>query len=75
MVKLSKEEINRFIDAFSMLVLKMQEVDNTCVLLTQDITKSELALISQVGDEQYLIMRDIANYLEIPLSTATGVVD
>ena len=70
-----KDFTNRFSEAFVNLMLKMEEVDDWCVQATKDITKQELALIGFVGDHVNLIMRDVAEFLEVPFSTATGIVD
>ena len=70
-----KDFTTRFSEAFVNLMLKMEEVDDWCVQATKDITKQELALIGFVGDHVNLIMRDVAEFLEVPFSTATGIVD
>ncbi len=60
---------------FSALLVRMEEVDDWCVRVTQDITKQDLLLIDHIGESEYLIMRDIAEYLNTPHSTATGIID
>lgn len=60
---------------FSKLLVRMEEVDDWCVQMTQDITKQDLLLIDHIGESEYLIMRDIADHLNTPHSTATGIVD
>ncbi len=57
------------------MIVKMQEVDNFCVSMTHDISKQDLVLIGYVGTLNNVIMRDVANYLDVPYSTATGIVD
>ena len=74
-VKVKKEHILRLGQAFERLILKLEEVDNFCVHLTRDISKHELALISYIGKEGETIMRQVADYCEVPLSTATWTVD
>ena len=69
------DKVNRLIDAMQKLILKMQEVENTCLTLTQDISKKELALISLIGKKKEVIMTEASDYLEVPMSTATGIVD
>lgn len=69
------DKVNRLIEAMQRLILKMQEVDNTCLTLTQDVSKKELALISFIGRQKEVIMTEASDYLEVPMSTATGVVD
>lgn len=60
---------------FSKLLVRMEEVDDWCVQITQDISKQDLLLIDHIGESEYLIMRDIAEFLNTPHSTATGIVD
>ena len=74
-MKVKKEHILRLGQAFERLILKLEEVDNFCVHLTRDISKHELALISYIGEEEETIMRQVADYCEVPLSTATWTVD
>lgn len=70
-----KDFTSRFSAAFVNLMLKMEEVDDWCVQATKDITKQELALIGFIGDHVNVIMRDVAEFLDVPFSTATGIVD
>ena len=72
---LRDDQIERFSDALSRMISMMMEVDDTCVELTQDISKSDLNLIGFIGKRGNVIMRDIADYMDIPYSTATGIVD
>lgn len=74
-MKVKKERILRLGKAFERLILKLEEVDNFCVELTRDIEKHELALISYIGVEGETIMRQVAEFCEVPLSTATWTVD
>lgn len=64
-----------FPKVFSRLLVRMEEVDDWCVQMTKDISKPDLLLIDHIGDSEYLIMRDIAEFLKTPHSTATGIVD
>jgi len=70
-----KDFTSRFSSAFVNLMLKMEEVDDWCVQATKDITKQELALIGFIGHHVNVIMRDVAEFLDVPFSTATGIVD
>ena len=71
----SKGNLIRFGNAFERLIVKMAEVDDFCVEMTQDITKQDLSLIGYIGMEWEVIMRQIAEFLDVPLSTATWIVD
>ena len=64
-----------FPKVFANLIVRMQEVDDTCVQATQDISKQDLLLVEFVGEGDQVIMRDIAEFLQAPFSTATGIVD
>ena len=70
-----KEDIDRFMNAFEKLMFKLAEVDSSCIELTKDVNKQELSLVAFVGNEEAVIMRDISNFLEVPYSTTTGIVD
>lgn len=76
-MKNRKELIDDFMEVFQMLAIQVQETDQSCVeiVAANDITKYDLALIGMIGKKGEVIMRDIADYLDIPYSTATGIVD
>lgn len=73
--ELIDEKICKFTHCLEALLMKMQEADNSCIELTKDISKREFAVLTFVGKNQDVIMRDIASYLGIPVSTTTGVID
>lgn len=70
-----KDFTSRFSSAFVNLMVKMEEVDDWCVQVTKDITKQDLTLIQFIGEHVNVIMRDVAEFLDVPFSTATGIVD
>ncbi|MEP1093694.1 MAG: MarR family transcriptional regulator [Cyclobacteriaceae bacterium] len=70
-----ENKVGRFTLALEKMLMKMQEVDNSCVELTKDISKRDFSIIVFVGKQEEVIMRDIAEYLNIPMSTCTGIVD
>lgn len=70
-----EDKISRFTAALETMMMKMQEVDNTCVELTKHISKRDFSIIVFVGKNEEVIMRDIAEFLNIPVSTTTGIVD
>lgn len=69
----TKEE--RLMHAMMNLMMRMKEVDDTCVELNEHISNRELFLIAFVGDQETAIMKEIAEHLDVPMSTATGIVD
>ncbi|MEO9483667.1 MAG: MarR family transcriptional regulator [Ekhidna sp.] len=71
----TRDFTSRFSEAFVNLMIKMEEVDDWCVQATKDITKQELLLIGFIGEHVNVIMRDVAEFLDVPFSTATGIVD
>ena len=73
-MKLS-DKVEKFTESLETLLMKMQEADNTCMELTKDLSKREFAVLTFVGKHNEVIMRQIADYLSIPVSTTTGVVD
>ncbi len=70
-----KEQSDRLIEAMGRMIVMMQEIDDTCVRMSEDISKKELMIVSFVGDNESVIMREIADYMHIPVSTTTGLVD
>ncbi|MEO1262958.1 MAG: MarR family transcriptional regulator [Bacteroidota bacterium] len=70
-----KEKAERLIEAMGRLIIMMQEVNDTCLRLSEDISKKDLMIVSFVGDNDSVIMREIADYMKIPVSTTTGIVD
>ncbi len=75
MAKVEKEKIDRFNSALQRLLLTMQEVDASCMELSKDLSKREFTLLVFLGKNGYAIMSDVANFLQVPMSTATGIVD
>ena len=73
--KSKKEKAERLIEAMGRLIIMMQEVNDTCLRLSEDISKKDLMIVSFVGDNESVIMREIAEYMKIPVSTTTGIVD
>ena len=57
------------------MMVVMKEVDETCAHLLENVSVRELHLISFVGDQGSVMMSAIAEFLDIPMSTATSVVD
>lgn len=73
--EIAAEKIERFMDSLQGMFLKMQEIDNRCMEAAKDISKREFVLVVLVGKNGEMIMREIADHLSIPMSTATGIVD
>jgi DNA-binding MarR family transcriptional regulator len=69
--------IDAFMEVFHMFSLKVQETDQSCVELvgTNDISKYDLLLLGVIGKKGEVIMREVAEFLDVPYSTATGIVD
>ena len=67
--------IDSFSETFERMIVKMKEVDDWCVEVMNDISHQELSLVGFIGDHGDSIMRDIANYMDVPFSTATGIVE
>jgi len=70
-----EKKIERLSTSLEMLMVKMKEVDDRCAALTDNINTKELGLISFVGHSGTVIMKQIADFMTIPMSTATGIVD
>ena len=71
----SSEKARELANATSDMVVAMKEVDETCAHLLEHISVRELHLVSHVGDHGQVTMSSIAEFLHVPLSTATSIVD
>lgn len=71
----TKGQVKQFTDALETMLLKMKEVDNTCIEVSKDISQREFGLVVALGKEKSLIMSEIADLIMVPMSTATGIVD
>ena len=70
-----KNMIMRFITSMENLILGMQQVDASCMEAYRDVTKREYALLVMMGKADAMIMREVADFLQVPVSTATGIID
>ena len=70
-----QDNISKFNNCLQFLLMKMQEADNSCIEITKDLSKREFSVVIFVGKNSEVIMKDIADYLSIPVSTTTGLVD
>lgn len=66
---------DRFIEAFETLIFKMQQVDATCQQAYGDVSKREFNLLIMLGKSEKMIMREVADFLGIPVSSATAIID
>ncbi len=71
----SSEKARELALAIQEMMVAMKEVDETCANLLDHISVRELHLVSFVGDHQQVTMSGIAEFLHVPLSTATSIVD
>lgn len=62
---------------FQVLSMRVQETDQSCceLVAANDITLPDLALAGHIGKNGAVIMREVAEFLQVPYSTATGIVD
>ena len=67
--------VNEFISSMEDLMIGMQQVDVSCMEAYQDVSKREFALLVTMGKRESMIMREVADFLQIPVSTATGIID
>lgn len=72
---MKSDKASQLASALEHMIVTFKEVDDRCASLTEDLTTRELNLVSFVGGQSKVIMREIADFLNIPLSTATGIVD
>jgi len=70
-----KEIVDRFIAGMQGIMLGMQKVDNSCMEAFGAISKRDFTLCVMLGQEESMIMREVSEFLGVPMSTATGIVD
>ncbi|MCG8320063.1 MAG: MarR family transcriptional regulator [Cytophagales bacterium] len=66
---------DRFIEAFETLIFKIQQVDATCQQAYGDVSKREFNLLIMLGKSEKMIVREVADFLGIPVSSATAIID
>ena len=64
----------QFVHAMQDLFMAMKRVDGTCVEVTDQIDKRDLQVLVWIGDHDNVMMKDIAEVMGAPLSTATGII-
>lgn len=74
-MKTSAKNVKQFTDALEAMLMKMQEVDNSCIEVSKDLSKREFGLVVLLGKHKSLIMKEVADFTGVPMSTATGIVD
>lgn len=74
-MNVSHKQVGQFTEAMEALLMKMEEVDNTCMEVSRDLAKREFALIVLLGKHKSLIMKEVSDFMRVPMSTATGIVD
>ena len=70
-----KDIVLEFIMGLENLILGMQQVDASCLEAYKDVSKKEYTLLVMIGKSASMIMREVADFLQIPVSTATGIID
>ncbi len=70
-----KEQVERFIHGLQGLMLGMQQVDSSCMEAFGPISKRDFGLCVMIGQQGSMIMRQVAEFIQVPMSTATGVID
>ena len=75
MIEVKKDTVYEFISALEGLMISMQNVDASCMEAYEDVSKREFTLLIMLGKSEEMIMREIADFLQIPMSTATGILD
>jgi len=69
-------KVCRLKTAFDQVHLRMLQLSSKCsVVSSGDLTKKELLIVDYVGNKKMCIMRDIAEFLNAPVSTLTSIID
>ncbi len=71
----SSEKSRELAMSVQAMMVAFKEVDESCAHLVDHMGVRELHLVSHVGDHDQVSMSSIAQFLHIPMSTATSIVD
>lgn len=74
-MEIAEGNVVQFTECLEQLLIKMQEADNVCIEVTKEISKKEFSIVIFVAKKEEVIMKEIADYFNIPVSTTTGLVD
>ena len=69
------DKMNQFISAMLNLTGAIKSESELCCHICGEINEKELVIVAFVGDNKSVKMRDIADYLNAPLSTITSIAD
>ena len=70
------EKVCKLKTAFEQMFTRMQQLSSNCAfVMSGDLSKKELMIIDFVGKKKMCIMRDIAEFLNAPVSTLTSIID
>ena len=72
---MNRDQIERFIGSMQGIMLGMQQIDSSCMEAFGSISKRDFGLCVMLGSQQNMIMKEVAKFLQVPMSTATGIVD
>jgi DNA-binding MarR family transcriptional regulator len=74
--KVNEGRVEQFSEIMLQLFMKkMQEAGLKCISMFDDLNQKELSILDFVGNREEVIMRDIAEHLNAPVSTLTTIVD
>ena len=74
-MKEGSQIVERFIGGMQNIMMGMQKVDNSCMEIFGQVSKRDFGLLIMLGSTESMMMREVAEYLQVPMSTATGIVD
>ncbi|KAA3609697.1 MAG: MarR family transcriptional regulator [Calditrichaeota bacterium] len=70
-----KEKQQRLTNSMEKMLIKMNEVTNVCLISNEGLDKRDLSIICFIAKNGEVIMREIADFLSIPVSTLTSIID
>lgn len=70
-----KDKIKAFITSVQSMGHTMSCVTGECMMEYSDISKREFTFLISLGKQKQMIMREVADFLMTPMSTATGIID
>ncbi len=74
-MKVSKENRDKFMEGFQILVRAIKSDMDRCSELCGGLNEKEMFVMGYVGQHQSVKMSDIAESIDAPMSTLTSIVD
>ena len=72
---INTQKVCKLKSAMEQMFARMQQLSAECMTMSGELSKKELMIIDYVAKVKQCIMRDIADFLNAPVSTLTSIID